>query len=270
MATHSSMPREGGGCQSVVPSGAAGPPLRGRASGGEIPRWALAANSRPLPRVALSRSPRGGARPPHLRRRFHGAGLAWPHPVGAPLRLSVRLSPLAVCCSPGPRPGVSRFPGPPRPPPPAPTAHASRPHTPAVGRPPGPVLHPQVRERPSSPAWGRGGEGRGGGGLRGGGEDGGGGDRAEGEGGAPGRTAEGLRRGRGRGGARPRPAACVPITATRSACTGQAACCLGSGCAGPRAGPCSCGGGPLFCKKREGTGLLPCGSPLFRETQVPQ
>ena len=40
---------------------------------------------------------------------FRGVGLAWPHPVGAPLRLSVRLSPLAVCCLPGPRPGVSRF-----------------------------------------------------------------------------------------------------------------------------------------------------------------
>ena len=97
------------------PGRAVGPPLCWEASGGEIPRWAPAADSRfPRPRVALSPAPRGGARPPRLHRPFRGVGLAWPHPVGALLRLSVRLSPLAVCRSPGPRPGVSRFPGPPR------------------------------------------------------------------------------------------------------------------------------------------------------------
>lgn len=77
------------------------------------------ARSTPAPAV-LSRRPRGGARPPRLCRRFRGFGLRWLHPVGAPLRPSVRLSArlgplLPVCCSPGPRPGASRFPGVPRP-----------------------------------------------------------------------------------------------------------------------------------------------------------
>lgn len=111
-------PREGGGASPsssrVVPRDR---PCAGRASGGEIPRWAPAADSRPLRRVALGRSPRGGARPPHLRHRLRGVGPARPHPVGAPLRPSVRpprsprrlLLPGAVC------PGVPRFPGPPRP-----------------------------------------------------------------------------------------------------------------------------------------------------------
>lgn len=97
-----------------LPGRAAGPPLCWEASCSEIPRWALAADSRP-PQVAFSHSPRGGARPSHLRRRFRGVGLAWPHPVGARLSPSVRLSLLAACCSLVQRPGVSRFPGPPRP-----------------------------------------------------------------------------------------------------------------------------------------------------------
>lgn len=82
-------PREGGGASPsssrVVPRDR---PCAGRASGGEIPRWAPAADSRPLRRVALGRSPRGGARPPHLRHRLRGVGPARPHPAGAPLRPS--------------------------------------------------------------------------------------------------------------------------------------------------------------------------------------
>lgn len=102
------------------PGCAAGPPLCWEASGGEIPRCALAAGSLPPAPAVLSRRPRGGARPPRLCRRFRGFGLRWLHPVGAPLRPSVRLSArlgplLPVCCSPGPRPGASRFPGVPRP-----------------------------------------------------------------------------------------------------------------------------------------------------------
>lgn len=168
-------PREGGGASPsssrVVPRDR---PCAGRASGGEIPRWAPAADSRPLRRVALGRSPRGGARPPHLRHRLRGVGPARPHPVGAPLRPSVRLGPLAVCCSPGPcapvclasraRRGPDPSPVSP-PPPPPPSSRAGRGGAPAPMRLPergtGPRSCPPAGRspcprRPASPAplWG--------------------------------------------------------------------------------------------------------------------
>ena len=84
-----------------------------------------------------------------------------------------------------------------------------------------------------------------------------------------GRMAEGLRGGRGRGGARPRPQRVPPspsppppARSRRSAVWARGVQATGQGRAAA--------GGPLFCKKREETGLFPCGSPLFRETQVPQ
>ena len=101
------------------PGCAAGPPLCWEASGGEIPRCALAADSLPLPPRVVSRpSPsRWRARPPPppppvLWHWCHVAAPPPPRPVGAPLRPPARLVPLPICCSPGPRPGVSRFPGP--------------------------------------------------------------------------------------------------------------------------------------------------------------
>ena len=153
----------GWGRQSVVPGvpldrPCAGRPLAVRSRGGP---W------RPtrVPQVALSHSPRSGARPPHLRRRFLGVGLVWPHPVGAPLRFSVPLSPLPVCRSPRPRPSVSGFLGPPRPrsfarfagacPPPQPS-HAGRggaPVTPAA--PPLRCARPSAGGVPGLPPAGR-------------------------------------------------------------------------------------------------------------------
>ena len=167
-------PREGGGASPsssrVVPRDR---PCAGRASGGEIPRWAPAADSRPLRRVALGRSPHGGARPPHLRHRLRGVGPARPHPAGAPLRPSVRLGPLAVCCSPGPCAPVClasrarRGPDPsPVSPPPPPSSRAGRGGAPAPMRSPergtGPRSRPPAAgrspcpRRPASPAplWG--------------------------------------------------------------------------------------------------------------------
>lgn len=151
-------PREGGGASPsssrVVPRDR---PCAGRASGGEIPRWAPAADSRPLRRVALGRSPRGGARPPHLRHRLRGVGPARPHPAGAPLRPSVRLGPLAVCCSPGPcapvclasraRRGPDPSPVSP-PPPPPPSSRAGRGGAPAPMRSPERGTGPRSRPPP--------------------------------------------------------------------------------------------------------------------------
>ena len=108
-------PREGaggGGRQSVVPGvrwdrPCAGRPPAVRSRGGP---WRPTRAS-PCPSTGRFEPcpSRWRAAAPPTPPLFRGVGLAWPHPVGAPLRLSVRLSPLAVCCLPGPRPGVSRF-----------------------------------------------------------------------------------------------------------------------------------------------------------------
>ena len=71
------------------PGCAAGPPLCWEASGGEIPRCALAADS--LPPGRFEPRPLAVARGhPRLHRRFRGIGVTWLHPVGAPLRPPAR------------------------------------------------------------------------------------------------------------------------------------------------------------------------------------
>lgn len=101
-----------GGCQSVVLGVLWDGPCTGRhlvvtSCGG--PWWLTCASPTP-PWVALSPAPRGGVWPtPPTRPPFNGVGHVWLHPVGVLLRLSVCLSLLAVCCSLGLCPGVSRF-----------------------------------------------------------------------------------------------------------------------------------------------------------------